>query len=470
MKTEPDKMSVEELVELLKRQMIIANPEYQRGEVWNEAQKKRLIDSLFRGFTLPLIYLHEKRDQVGKYRHDGLEIIDGQQRLTAIHRYTEGAFRLFDPSTENDKAKFPRFLVSEPCPWGGKFFRDLPSNLQESLLKTELLIAMIQSDDTNEVRDLFVRLQAGSALNAQERRDAMPGGMNDFVLRLGGKPALPQYPGHDFFKEAMGARPSSDRGKTRQLAAQITSLILAQRSAVGSNLPDINLPAIDHFYYENLDFDPDGTEARLVWEVVDILHKLLRDGKRPRLRGHDVIHAALLVDRLRDKFTPAWQTEFANALDTFLLNLKGASKVDESDPKYRYWSQYGTWTRVNSDRGENISLRHSFYVSEMLAEMPATAPKDQTRQFSEEMRELVYLQQRKECAVCGGSVRWEDAEIHHVEEHQQGGRTSLKNAALVHKECHPRSAESVAEFKERWTGDRRSQSLMPRPQAHQSGR
>ena len=293
MKTSQDEKSIRDLVELLKSGMLIANPEYQRGVVWNEAQQKRLIDSLFRGFTLPLIYLHERRETIAGFTREGLEIIDGQQRLTAIYRYVEGAFRLFDPATENDKAKFPRFLLSEPCPWAGKFFRELPTELRDGLQETTLLLAMIESEDTNEIRDLFVRLQAGSALNAQERRDAMPGGMNDFVLRLGGKPDMPKYPGHDFFKDAMGARPGSDRGKTRQLAAQVTSLLLAQRSAAGLTLPDINAPAIDHFYYENLDFDPDGTEARQVWKVFDLLHKLLRDGKRPRLKGHDVIHAAL---------------------------------------------------------------------------------------------------------------------------------------------------------------------------------
>ena len=451
MKTSQDQKPIKDLVDLFKSGMMIANPEYQRGVVWNEAQQKMLIDSLFRGFTLPLIYLHEKKEEIAGFIREGLEIIDGQQRLTAIHRFVEGSFRLFDPRTENDKAKFPRFLLDQPCPWGGKFFRDLSPEFQNRLLTTKLLLAMIQSDDTNEVRDLFVRLQAGSALNAQERRDAMPGGMNDFVLRLGGKPDMLRYPGHDFFREVMGARPRSDRGKTRQLAAQITSLLLAQRSAVGAILPDINAAAIDHLYYENLDFEPDGAEGRRIWETFDILHTLLRDGMRPRLKGHDAIHAALLVDRLRDDFSPAWKEEFASSLETFLLNLKGASRVDESDPKYRYWSQYGTWTRANSDRGENISLRHSFYLSEMLAAMPATTPKDPLRQFSGETRELVYLQQRMECAVCGSRVRWEDAEIHHVKEHQQGGRTSLRNAALVHKECHPKSAKAVAEFAETWT-------------------
>ena len=62
MKTSQDQKPIKDLVELFKSQMMIANPEYQRGVVWNEAQQKRLIDSLFRGFTLPLIYLHEKKE------------------------------------------------------------------------------------------------------------------------------------------------------------------------------------------------------------------------------------------------------------------------------------------------------------------------------------------------------------------------------------------------------------------------
>ena len=130
MKTEQARKPIKDLVDLYKSGMMFANPEYQRGVVWDEAQQKRLIDSLFRGFTLPLIYLHEKKEEIGGFRRDGLEIIDGQQRLTAIHRYVEGAFRLFDPATENSKAKFPRFLLTEPCPWAGRFFRELSHELQ----------------------------------------------------------------------------------------------------------------------------------------------------------------------------------------------------------------------------------------------------------------------------------------------------------------------------------------------------
>ena len=442
MKTSQQQRSIKDLVDLIKVDMIKPNAEYQRGEVWSDTQQKKLIDSLFRGYTLPLIYLHDKKTEIAGRKSESYEIIDGQQRLTAIRRYVEGAFRLFDPKIDNDKAKYPRFLVDIHCPWAGEYFRDLTPEFKNIFEQLKLLVVEIESDDSNEIRDLFVRLQAGAVLNAQERRDAMPGGMNDFILSLGGKPAIVRYPGHEFFKDVMGAKPGSDRGKTRQLAAQVTSLLLVQQESTGPSLPDVNASAIDQLYYDNLDFDTDGWKAKRVRETFDLLHRLLRDGKRPRLRGHDVIHAALFVNRLRDEFTPAWQDEFASSLDVFSSKLKGADKVDQTDEKYRYWSKYGIWTRSNSDRGESIARRHQFYVARMLESMPATCPKDPTRKFSEEMRELVYFRQNKRCAVCRHDVRWEDAEIHHVEPHAQGGRTTLKNAALVHIECHPKSDEA----------------------------
>ena len=61
MKTSQRQKSIEELAALVTSDMIKVNPEYQRGVVWNETQQKKLIDSLFRGYTLPLLYLHEKR-------------------------------------------------------------------------------------------------------------------------------------------------------------------------------------------------------------------------------------------------------------------------------------------------------------------------------------------------------------------------------------------------------------------------
>jgi hypothetical protein len=74
---------------------------------------------------------------------------------------------------------------------------------------------------------------------------------------------------------------------------------------------------------------------------------------------------------------------------------------------------------------------------------------DSTRMFGELEREIVYYGTGKKCAVCGEIILWNDLEIHHVEEHQSGGKTDLDNAVPVHKDCHPKGKNAI-EFKDKW--------------------
>ena len=163
--------SVEELLDLFKNQMLKANPEYQRGLVWTRSQRKKLIDSVMRGYPLPLIYLHYIKRAVAGMQREDLEIIDGQQRINALHEFGEGAWKLFHPIQDDAEARFPNFIKAQPCPWGGKEFASLDGAEKNRFLNTKLSIAKIETDDANEVRDLFVRLQSGLPLNAQETRD-----------------------------------------------------------------------------------------------------------------------------------------------------------------------------------------------------------------------------------------------------------------------------------------------------------
>ena len=163
MDNELEYRSIEGLLELLRNKMLTANPEYQRGEVWSESQKKKLIDSVLRGYPLPVIYLHHIQRDVDGMRRDDLEIIDGQQRINAIHAFREGAFQLFDPILDESQARFPIFLKEQPCPWGRKAFESLTEELQTEFLRTKLPVAIITSASTHEVRDLFVRLQSRSS-------------------------------------------------------------------------------------------------------------------------------------------------------------------------------------------------------------------------------------------------------------------------------------------------------------------
>lgn len=463
MKTTLDKKSVSQLTDLFKNKMLAPNPEYQRGAVWSDTQKKKLVDSVLRGYQLPLIYLHHIVRDVAGHRREDFEIIDGQQRINALYEFSEGAFRVFDPIKDDAKAKFPSFIKKQPCPWAGKDIHGLDQEIKERFEKTVLPVAMIETTDANEVRDLFVRLQSGLALNAQETRDAWPGKFTDFILRLGGKPEIKRYPGHGFFKGPLGMNPQKDRGKTRQLAAQIAMLFSSRREKGPDTFPDINSPAIDSFYYANLDFDETKSDATRLTNILDKLTSLLDVKARRKLKGHDAIHLVLLVDALWDDYAPTWEDKLLKALDKFLEQLAKAKATKDSDRPSEYWVHYGQWTRVNSDRGDRISRRHQFYVRKMLELMQPLKQKDSKRLFGEVEREILFYQEKKCCAVCDGAVAWTEAEIHHVDPHHQGGPTLLENGALVHSTCHPKSAEAMREFAKKFKARKSASSDLSSP-------
>lgn len=448
MKTDPDDLTIRDLLDLKSQQMLVVNPEYQRGVVWTLAQKKRLVDSVLRGYPIPLIYLHHIRQEAGKLVSQRYEVIDGQQRISALSDFHEGAFKLFDPVKDEAEARFPDFIKRQPCPWGRSSFQDLSDELKTNFLDTSLRIVRIETHDPNEARDLFVRLQAGMPLTSQEKRDAWPGQFTDFVLRLGGKLGIARYPGHDFFNVLMGAKKVKDRGKLRQLAAQIAMLYFTRRRDGASIFCDINAASIDDFYYENLGFDSESPDARQMFDILEKVTLLLRDKKRPKILGHEAIHLVLLIDTLFDEYTRSWEANFAAAFDHFREEFANGKRTQHDQNPSEYWLRYGIHTRVNSDRGEVIQRRHEFFSAKMLAFLKPQL-KDPKRLFGALEREIIYYRDGKKCAVCGADVVWSEIDIHHVEEHTKGGPTTIENGALVHRHCHPKGAKAT-EFAKQW--------------------
>lgn len=81
MQAVPELMTVRDLLALKDDDVLKVNPEYQRGSVWSSLQRKKLVDSVLRGYPIPLIYLHHIETRRGRFVNNLLEIIDGQQRL-----------------------------------------------------------------------------------------------------------------------------------------------------------------------------------------------------------------------------------------------------------------------------------------------------------------------------------------------------------------------------------------------------
>src|SRR3954447_4588899 len=70
-------LTVSSVVRRLEKGEIDLAPEYQRGKVWSRRRQALLIDSMLRGYDLPKFYVRHVESGPE-------EVVDGQQRLTAI--------------------------------------------------------------------------------------------------------------------------------------------------------------------------------------------------------------------------------------------------------------------------------------------------------------------------------------------------------------------------------------------------
>ena len=381
-------------------------------------------------------------------------IHDGHtQDLTVTH------FPLLDPS-EDLGFRFPNFVKDAPCPWGGKRFSELPEELQNQLKNHKVVVYHITTKNDNSIRDLFIRLQGGIPLTPQDKRDSWPGNFTEFVLKVGGKSGVDRWFGFSLFKEIAKV---SNESRRRQLVAQVFMLFWMVRKE--KKFCDIKSANIDVFYHSQVDFDDESDDAkrfeRICKKLEDALH-----GK-PRIVGHYIIHLFLLTDSLLDEYTQGWEPHLANKLFEFDKRRQKAAediRNRRETENERYYSEYGQLTQTRSDDANTIRRRHAFFAEEMLKLL---SPKklDAARSFSDLERKTMFFRDMEICQWCrmnGNSHRvlWDECDIHHVSPHVEGGATDVANAALVHRDCHPKSQPDVDKFRDWWYG---SDSVTPEP-------
>ena len=422
------------LTETRNAQHLNINGDYQRGPEWKEKQQRMLIDSVMRGYPIPLIYLHKKESA----KNLSFEIIDGQQRIDAFCAFQRDAFELFNPCKGDDKNMFPQFLHDVPCEWAGKRYGALLSAEKDKFKSMKVPVVEVVCKD-NAAKDMFIRLQGGKPLESQEIRDAWPGQVCELVLRIGGKPRLGQdYRGHPFFDLAGG----KDVQK-RELVARLLMLFRSRKGENASRFLDVGGENIDKFYRESGDdLELNSPLLRRFQDILALLHqRFVRSGSGPKLATHEVIHLVLFTDMLIDDFSPSWKNGIFDAHRKFRESVARVrdyqeSEVDENDRNF--W-EYSRRTGSNTVYARIIRPRHEIYVRQMLRFLGDNVKsKDPQRVFMPAQREAIYYRDNKRCHICGEEVEWDDAEIHHLEEHAKGGRTTLENGVLVHKQCHPR--------------------------------
>ncbi|MGX4738169.1 GmrSD restriction endonuclease domain-containing protein [Kitasatospora griseola] len=178
----PRGMSIQEAYNIYRSEKLVVNRNYQRKLVWGVNEKMHLIDSILRGFPIPLFLLAEAPDQ--KY-----EIIDGMQRLDAIFGFIEQRYGI--PNGEDSRQYFDlkEFSRARQLAESRIFEREpgtpnlIAAEKCADLLDYQLAVTIFDSGEEAKVTEVFRRINSGGRqLSAQEKRQA--GVVSDFVAML----------------------------------------------------------------------------------------------------------------------------------------------------------------------------------------------------------------------------------------------------------------------------------------------
>lgn len=137
-------------------------PEWQRGEVWDDGRKKALIDSVLRGWKLPKFYFVKLTDE-------DFEVVDGQQRLTAIYEFFANTLALSDDSANV---------------FGGSYYKDLKTRMSDAFDDFEIEYDEIEDATELELKEFFQRLQQGLPLTSSEKLNSVHSKLRDFCRKL----------------------------------------------------------------------------------------------------------------------------------------------------------------------------------------------------------------------------------------------------------------------------------------------
>ena len=154
------------------QEVLNLRPEYQRRLRWQPKEKSLLIESLLLNIPIPPIFLYE--GEMARY-----EVMDGQQRLNAVHEFLENSYRLIGLQKLS-------FL-------NGRDYKKLPPKLRRGLDRSSIsAVVLLQETKADKAdpfqvrRYVFERLNTGGRpLNAQEMRNSIyKSSFNDMIVKL----------------------------------------------------------------------------------------------------------------------------------------------------------------------------------------------------------------------------------------------------------------------------------------------
>lgn len=378
-------------------------PPYQRRFIWRGDQQKLFIDSLFKQYPIPLIYLRQTDE-------NRFEILDGQQRIMST-------------------VKFMNNELAANIDGENLFYKDLPSEKDEIFRNQKLSAKIFINYSDEEISEVFYRLQMGTSLHPGEVIHSMAcNKMRDFIHTVlygqydddGNRTKEPNI----FFKSIK--RPNN----RYQLELLMARLLKIEETGKPVTL---YVQSIYDMLRKRLNyhgFSEHNIVANNCLKNITFMSSLLDNVYQFIDKDHFVITLYLFVKHLRENYYIDECTEeikqfFYKFFETFnephskdsrILEWKGRTQNDET-----------------AIRKRDELIKELFF--EQIQDLP---PLDKKRSFTDEERKYIYLRDKGICQKCDGKVDWDDYHADHKLCYHKGGPTTIVNGQVMCSVCNLR--------------------------------
>ena len=379
----------------------VVDRQYQREEdVWSLEDEQCLIDTILREEPMPLFFFNQKSD-TGKYY-----IVDGQQRLNTIKKFSKNELKLNSKFSGEDNHN--------------KTFNGKNPILKEQrniFLNYKLREYMFDDYSDEEVRRIFSKLQRGTPLNLGERLNALPGKIVQRMRELANM---------KFLSNSIGIK--KKRYNTYPVAAR---MLYYEKKLVKDSGKKMLFSFFDK--YSNLDLN--DSDYKKCLRLLKFLAKCFppNPGNYQYLNRHAWVNAVYaMISELSKNYSLNGQI---NNVPEFIENFHG--KVYNKRWRQNNYVYQEFFDNVRGGFSEkNIKTRRDILIKRFIVKY--NPPKlDEQRQISDEEKLFSYHRTDKKCEMCLiGFKDFKEPEYHHKKPYIDGGKTDPENIEVLCVKCH----------------------------------
>lgn len=403
-------LTVDTLVNRIRKKSLILQPEFQRDYVWSADKASRLIESMLMGVPLPVVYVAEAQD-------GAWEVVDGQQRLTSINAFATGRF------PDGSAFRLGRLAVRPDL--RGKTYDDLSVAERNAIDNYAIRAVVIRKDSHPDLKfEVFERLNCGSVqLKDMELRNCMyRGSYNDMLAELAE---------NDFLLKIRRAEAPHKRMDDRQLILRFLAMKRnTHLNYRGSMKQFMNREMLQHRHAPAAEI----AEMKQAFEsAIECAWTVFGKDAFRRWSPGDTAHPdgewegklnIALWDTLLYTFSFYERRQIVPAADAIREEFLDLMSSDAT---------FVDFIGRTTDKPDRVRYRADQWRRRVDAVV--NTPPNEVRAFSRKLK-IDLHRADPACRICNQHIQTpEDSEVDHVVHYWRGGPTIPENARLTHRWC-----------------------------------